>query len=78
MLPEVLQVVTGQGEAADPLKCEGLRSTNTCLNKEALASNDPFTGKWKLNQSKSRITGEQLKITALGGKRQRAKIKRQK
>jgi hypothetical protein len=38
------------------------------------AANDPFTGKWKLNQSKSKITGEQVKITALGGNKYRITI----
>ena len=28
---------------------------------------DPFCGKWKLNQAKSKITGEQMKIEDLGG-----------
>lgn len=31
------------------------------------AANDPFVGKWRLNQSKSKITGQQSKIEALGG-----------
>lgn len=31
------------------------------------AATDPFCGKWKLNQEKSKITGEQLKIEDLGG-----------
>jgi hypothetical protein len=31
------------------------------------AADDPFCGKWKLNQEKSKITGEQLKIEDLGG-----------
>ena len=29
---------------------------------------DPFVGIWKLNQSKSKMTGEREKIEALGGK----------
>ena len=32
-----------------------------------LAATDPFVGTWKLNQSKSKITGEQVKIKDLGG-----------
>ncbi|MEJ2009736.1 MAG: hypothetical protein P8Z30_16545 [Acidobacteriota bacterium] len=32
-----------------------------------LAARDPFVGKWKLNQAKSKITGEQLKIEDHGG-----------
>jgi hypothetical protein len=35
------------------------------------AANDPFTGKWKLNQSKSEFTGDLPKITALGGNKYR-------
>lgn len=31
-----------------------------------LAAKDPFVGKWKLDQSKSKITGEQIKIKDLG------------
>jgi len=31
------------------------------------AATDPFVGKWKLNQSKSKMTGEQVKIENLGG-----------
>jgi hypothetical protein len=31
------------------------------------AAKDPFVGKWKLNQSKSKMTGEQVKIEDLGG-----------
>jgi hypothetical protein len=31
-----------------------------------LAATDPFVGTWKLNQAKSKITGEQVKIKALG------------
>jgi len=31
------------------------------------AATDPFVGKWKLNQSKSKMTGEQVKIEDLGG-----------
>ncbi|HEY8669650.1 MAG TPA: hypothetical protein VIL63_02320, partial [Terriglobales bacterium] len=31
------------------------------------AADDPFYGKWKLNQAKSKIAGEQLKIADLGG-----------
>lgn len=31
------------------------------------AADDPFEGKWKLNQAKSKIAGEQLKIEDLGG-----------
>jgi len=31
------------------------------------AADDPFYGKWKLNMSKSKITGEQMKIADLGG-----------
>jgi hypothetical protein len=31
------------------------------------AADDPFCGKWKLNQEKSKITGEQMKIEDLGG-----------
>lgn len=32
----------------------------------ASAANDAFAGKWKLNQTKSTVTGEQLKITSAG------------
>jgi hypothetical protein len=32
-----------------------------------LAATDPFVGKWKLNQAKSKISGDELKIQALGG-----------
>ena len=31
------------------------------------AATDPFVGTWKLNQSKSKMTGEQVKIEDLGG-----------
>jgi hypothetical protein len=31
------------------------------------AADDPFCGKWKLNQDKSKIAGEQMKIQDLGG-----------
>jgi hypothetical protein len=31
------------------------------------AADNPFNGKWKLNQKKSKIAGEQLKIADLGG-----------
>jgi len=31
------------------------------------AATDPFVGKWKLNQSKSKMTGEQVTIKDLGG-----------
>lgn len=31
------------------------------------AADDPFVGKWKLNQEKSKMTGEQMKIDDLGG-----------
>jgi hypothetical protein len=31
------------------------------------AATDPFVGKWKLDQSKSKMTGEQVKIESLGG-----------
>jgi hypothetical protein len=31
------------------------------------ATDDPFCGKWKLNQGKSKIAGEQMKIEDLGG-----------
>ena len=31
------------------------------------AADDPFVGKWKLNQAKSKIVGEQMKIKDLGG-----------
>lgn len=31
------------------------------------AATEPFVGKWKLNQSKSKMTGEQAKIEDLGG-----------
>ena len=31
------------------------------------AATDPFVGKWKLNQAKSSMTGEQVKIEDLGG-----------
>ena len=31
------------------------------------AADDPFYGKWKLNQEKSKIAGEQVKIEDLGG-----------
>jgi hypothetical protein len=38
-----------------------------CLVTGALwAADDPFCGKWKLNQEKSKIAGEQLKIEDLG------------
>ncbi len=30
------------------------------------AAGDPFCGKWKLNQEKSKFTGEQMKIEDLG------------
>ena len=33
------------------------------------AADDPFCGKWKLNQEKSRIAGEQMKIEDLGNKK---------
>ncbi len=36
----------------------------------ALAA-DPFVGKWKMNQSKSKVTGQQRKIEALGGNKYR-------
>ncbi|MGA8763733.1 MAG: hypothetical protein WB562_12780 [Candidatus Sulfotelmatobacter sp.] len=39
-----------------------------CMLASALyATDDPFCGKWKLNQEKSKVTGEQLKIEDLGG-----------
>jgi hypothetical protein len=39
-----------------------------CLIAAALcAADDPFCGKWKLNQGKSKIAGEQMKIEDLGG-----------
>jgi hypothetical protein len=39
-----------------------------CLLTATLcAADDPFCGKWKLNQEKSKISGEQLKIEDLGG-----------
>ena len=39
-----------------------------CLIASTLwASDDPFCGKWKLNQAKSKISGEQMKIKDLGG-----------
>lgn len=31
------------------------------------AAEDPFCGKWKLNQEKSKVAGERLKIDDLGG-----------
>ena len=31
------------------------------------AENDPFCGKWTLNQAKSKVVGEQMKIDDLGG-----------
>ena len=37
------------------------------LSAARSAADDPFVGKWKLNQSKSKITGERRKIEALGG-----------
>ncbi len=41
----------------------------TCLIAGALwAADDPFVGKWKLNQEKSKIAGEQMKIEDLGDK----------
>lgn len=33
------------------------------------AADDPFCGKWKLNLDKGKITGEQMKIQDLGGKK---------
>ena len=33
------------------------------------AQSDPFCGKWKLNQAKSKFAGEQMKIADLGGKK---------
>ncbi|HEV2178267.1 MAG TPA: hypothetical protein VGW33_13865 [Terriglobia bacterium] len=42
--------------------------TIACLFLGSLsAATDPFVGKWKLNPSKSKMTGEQEKIEALGG-----------
>lgn len=39
----------------------------TCLIAGTLwAGDDPFCGKWKLNQQKSKISGEQMKIEDLG------------
>lgn len=39
-----------------------------CLIAATLcAADDPFCGKWKLNQDKSKIAGEQFKIQDLGG-----------
>jgi len=39
-----------------------------CLFVSSLsAATDPFVGKWKLNQSKSKMTGEQAKVEDLGG-----------
>ena len=39
----------------------------TCLIAGTLwAADDPFAGKWKLDQEKSKITGEQMKIEDLG------------
>jgi hypothetical protein len=35
----------------------------------ARAADDPFVGKWKLNQDKSKIVGQQLKIEDLGSKK---------
>ena len=32
-----------------------------------LAAEDPFVGKWKLNEAKSKITGDQFEIKDLGG-----------
>jgi hypothetical protein len=41
----------------------------TCLVAGTLcAADDPFCGKWKLNQEKSKITGEQMKVEELGNK----------
>jgi hypothetical protein len=40
----------------------------SCLLAGALyAADDPFCGKWKLNQQKSKFAGEQMKIQDLGG-----------
>jgi hypothetical protein len=39
------------------------------LSAALSAAEDPFVGKWKLNQTKSKITGEQSKVEALGGNR---------
>jgi len=42
-------------------------STLSCLLLGTLyAADDPFVGKWKLNQQKSKIAGEQSKIESLG------------
>lgn len=39
----------------------------TCLLAGSLcAASDPFCGKWKLNQQKSKMTGQQMKIEDLG------------
>src|ERR1700719_2379766 len=39
----------------------------SCLFIASLsAADDPFVGKWKLNQDKSKIAGEQMKIQDLG------------
>jgi hypothetical protein len=37
----------------------------------AALADDPFVGKWKLNQSKSTMSGQQAKIDALGGNKYR-------
>jgi hypothetical protein len=37
------------------------------LTRTLCPANDPFCGKWKLNQEKSKIAGGQLKIEDLGG-----------
>jgi len=42
------------------------------VNGVSLApADDPFVGKWKLNQAKSKVTGQQLKIEAFTGNRYR-------
>src|SRR5437764_13255070 len=39
----------------------------SCLFIASLsAADDPFVGKWKLNQEKSKIAGEQMKIADIG------------
>ena len=32
-----------------------------------LAAQDPFVGTWRLNEAKSKLTGEQLRVEEFGG-----------
>lgn len=38
-----------------------------CLLAGAVATSDPFVGKWKLDTSKSKLTGEEIIVKALAG-----------